>query len=108
MSDDEGGLFCIAIDSDEETKAKPRDQQTEEEFQQLRRTYRVKEQNGEATKPVLQEVLHAVEELYFLRRFDEAAAFARRVLDGSEAALDRDTREMLGRYEEKCRGRMGN
>ncbi|TDZ53882.1 hypothetical protein CTRI78_v006681 [Colletotrichum trifolii] len=130
MSDDEGGLFGIAIDSDSDdlateaaklrANAKPRDFQTEEEFQALRATYRVKEQNGEiwraielplkaepASKPVLQELLHAVEELYYFGRFDEGASFARRVLDGSGAALDRDTREMLGRYEAKCRGRMG-
>lgn len=60
-----------------------------------------------ASKPMLQELLHAVEELYFLRRFEEAAGFARRVLDGSDAALDRDTREMLTRYETKCLARMG-
>ncbi|KXH69625.1 hypothetical protein CSAL01_08412, partial [Colletotrichum salicis] len=59
-----------------------------------------------ASKPVLQELLHAVEELYFLRRFGEAAAFARRILDESEVALDRDTKETLARYEEKCLGRM--
>ncbi|KAF4837233.1 hypothetical protein CGCTS75_v001406 [Colletotrichum tropicale] len=121
MSDDDGGLFCIAIDSDEEGTAKPRDHQSEEAFQELRATYRVKEQNGEvwktielpltpgpASKPVLQELLHAVEELYFFRRYEEGAAFVRRVLDGSEAALDRDTKDMLSRYEAKCRSRMGN
>ncbi|OLN85624.1 hypothetical protein CCHL11_05814 [Colletotrichum chlorophyti] len=133
MADEDGDLFNIAIDdSDEEgviseaaakAKERPRDFQTEEEFQALRATYRAKLQNGDvwqtielplgegeggqASKPVLQEVLHAVEELYFERRFGEAAGFARRVLEGSEAALDRDTREMLIRYEEKCRGRMG-
>ncbi|KAL0942371.1 uncharacterized protein CTRU02_200256 [Colletotrichum truncatum] len=128
MSDEDGGLFSIAIDSDEEglaseaaakAKERPRDYQTEEQFQELRATYRVKEQNGDiwqaielplipgqASKPVLQEILHAVEELYFLRRFDEAAVFTKRVLDGSDAALDRDTRELLIRYEEKCRSRM--
>lgn len=49
MSDDDGGLFCIAIDSDEEGTAKPRDHQSEEAFQELRATYRVKEQNGEVS-----------------------------------------------------------
>ncbi|KAK2022991.1 hypothetical protein LX32DRAFT_645009 [Colletotrichum zoysiae] len=131
MADEDGGLFSIAIgDSDEEgliseaaakAKERPRDWQSEEEFQELRATYRVNVQNGEiwqkielplaaggkADKPVLQELLHAVEELYFSRRFAEAAAFARRVLDGSDAALDRDTRGTLARYEEKSRGRAG-
>ncbi|KAK2065586.1 hypothetical protein LY76DRAFT_586309 [Colletotrichum caudatum] len=131
MADEDGGLFSIAIcDSDEEgliseaaakAKERPRDWQSEEEFQELRATYRVNVQNGEiwqkielplaaggkADKPVLQELLHAVEELYFSRRFEEAAAFARRVLNGSDAALDRDTRETLARYEEKSRGRAG-
>ncbi|CCF36632.1 hypothetical protein CH063_01535 [Colletotrichum higginsianum] len=131
MSDEDGGLFSIAIDdsddegliSEEAAKAKerPRDWQSEEEFQELRATYRVNVQDGDiwqkielplaavvqkTSKPALQELLHAVEELYFLRRFEEAAGFARRVLDGSDAALDRDTRQLLGRYEEKCRGRM--
>ncbi|GKT49019.1 uncharacterized protein ColSpa_09200 [Colletotrichum spaethianum] len=130
MADEDGGLFSIAIDdSDEEgliseaaakAKERPRDWQSEEDFQALRATYRVNVQDGDiwqtielplgadekASKPVLQELLHAVEELYFLRRFEEAAAFARRVLEGSDAALDRDTKEMLTRYEEKCHGRM--
>ncbi|KAI3542444.1 hypothetical protein CMEL01_00876 [Colletotrichum melonis] len=119
MADEEGDLFNIAIDDSDEEEQKPRDWQSEEDFQKLRATYRVKVQDGDvwqtielplntekASKPVLQELLHAVEELYFLRRFGEAAAFARRVLDGSEAALDRDTKETLVRYEEKCRGRM--
>ncbi|OHE99104.1 hypothetical protein CORC01_05597 [Colletotrichum orchidophilum] len=120
MADEDGGLFNIALDdSDEEGVNRPRDWQSEEDFQELRATYRVKVQDGDiwqtielplktekASKPVLQELLHAVEELYFLRRFGEAAAFARRVLDGSDAALDRDTRETLARYEAKSRGRM--
>ncbi|KAF6811255.1 hypothetical protein CSOJ01_05813 [Colletotrichum sojae] len=131
MSDEDGGLFSIAIDSSDDEglaseaadKAKesnrPRDYQAEEEFQELRATYRAKEQNGDiwrslelplvqglTTKPALQEILHAVEELYFLRRYDEAAALAERVLAGSDAALDRDTRELLRRYEEKSRGRV--
>ncbi|KAF6833931.1 hypothetical protein CPLU01_05226 [Colletotrichum plurivorum] len=128
MADEDGGLFNIAIDSsDDEGLAseaadkeigRPRDYQAEEEFQELRATYRAKEQNGDiwrsldlplvpgqTTKPALQEILHAVEELYFLRRYDEAAALAECVLAGSDAALDRDTREMLRRYEEKSRGR---
>ncbi|KAK1566283.1 uncharacterized protein LY79DRAFT_572362 [Colletotrichum navitas] len=131
MADEDGGLFSIAIDDSDveglvseaaaKAKEKPRDWQSEEDFQELKATYRANVQNGEiwqtielplaadgkAGKPVLQELLHAVEELYFYRRFEEAAAFARRVLDGSDAALDRDTRETLTRYEEKSRGRAG-
>lgn len=59
MSDEDGGLFIIAIDdsddegliSEEAAKAKerPRDWQSEEEFQELRATYRVNVQDGDVS-----------------------------------------------------------
>lgn len=56
------------------------------------------------TKPEAQALLHAVEELYFFRRYGEGAAFVRRVLNGDGAApgLDEDTRKMLRYYETRC------
>jgi len=57
-----------------------------------------------ASKPELLEAVHAVEELYFYRRYGEAAAFARRVLDGADglARLDGDVRALLEGYEKRC------
>ncbi len=56
-----------------------------------------------------QEILHAVEELYFLARYDEAVRFANEVLDGrgDANALDRETVELLRVYEAKCLKKMG-
>ena len=52
----------------------------------------------------LQQLLHAVEELYFLSRFDEAVRFVRDVLisDAQAPFLDEDTRKPLETYERKC------
>lgn len=60
MSDEDEGLFSIAIDDlDEEglisetaakAKERPRDWQTEEEFQDLKATYRAKLQNGDVSQ----------------------------------------------------------
>lgn len=51
-----------------------------------------------------QELLHAVEELYFYKRFDEAVAFIGRVFDGAPdtEGLDGEVRELLKVYERKC------
>ncbi|KAM0282270.1 hypothetical protein ACHAQH_003134 [Verticillium albo-atrum] len=122
-TDDAGGLFSIAIsDSEDDAKAEEKKQragQTEEEFQAVKASYKAKTENGEiwegvslplresANKPVAQELLHAVEELYFFRRYDEGARFARRVLDTSGGALDDEHREVLSLYEKKCLGKMG-
>lgn len=55
--------------------------------------------------------MHALEELYFFRRYEEAARFAGELLADDRAgagagagglALDRDTRALLGVYEKKC------
>jgi hypothetical protein len=56
------------------------------------------------SKPLGQELLHAVEELYFFRRYNEALDFVRKVLGEEENAikLDGDTRDLLGYYERKC------
>jgi hypothetical protein len=65
---------------------------------------------GEATsKHKAQELLHAVEELYFYRRYDEAVAFVQRVLSkptGSHG-LDGDVEDLLRYYERKCLDKVG-
>ncbi|ROT35494.1 hypothetical protein SODALDRAFT_328859 [Sodiomyces alkalinus F11] len=124
MSDlEDGGLFCIAVsDSEDDSQAnkKPRDGQTEEEFQAVRKSYQPKIENGEiwkisegvlplqavATKAEAQELLHAVEELYFFRRFSEGATLARRILDSSAEKLDNEHRNFFVLYEERCLKRM--
>ncbi|TLD28892.1 hypothetical protein PspLS_03285 [Pyricularia sp. CBS 133598] len=93
--------------------------QTEEAFQALKATYSPKIQNGDiqhqipfplapsstattVSKMLAQDLVHAVEELYFYRRYAEAADFAGRVLAQPEV-LDTDTRTLLARYQERCR-----
>ncbi|KAL7623104.1 hypothetical protein AAE478_006783 [Parahypoxylon ruwenzoriense] len=109
--------------------------QSEDDFQTVRRGYRVKVENGEihktihlppaparvVSKPEAQALLHAVEELYFFRRYAEGARFARAALGGGRdgdgdsskgngngngngngtSGLDDDTRTMLRYYERK-------
>lgn len=60
------------------------------------------------SKPQAQELLHAVEELYFFRRYGDAAAFIRSVLDeqqGTSNGLDEETRNLLTYYETKCKAK---
>lgn len=61
------------------------------------------------SKPQAQELLHAVEELYFFRRYSEGADFVRKVLHDGPVGdkLDEDTRELLAYYERKCTEKMG-
>jgi hypothetical protein len=55
------------------------------------------------TRQTSQNVLHAVEELYFLRRYGEAASFVRAVLaPGQGDGLDEETKRLLAYYERKC------
>jgi len=61
------------------------------------------------SKPQAQELVHAVEELYFFRRYGEAVEFIRRVWKeggGEGGGLDNDTRELLAYYERRCVERM--
>lgn len=55
------------------------------------------------------ELLHAVEELYFFRRFEEAVSFVGKIFDGEAGGegLDRDVRDVLKTYERKCLARLG-
>ncbi|KAJ4423575.1 hypothetical protein N0V82_001741 [Gnomoniopsis sp. IMI 355080] len=121
----DSGLFNIALSDSEgedgngaaETTTRDRTGQTEEEFQALKSDYRPKVDNGEIWKSIQvplgqrkvskqesQGLLHAVEELYFYKRFDEAIAFIGRVFDGAPDAegLDGEVREVLRLYERKC------
>ncbi|KAI2624050.1 hypothetical protein GGS21DRAFT_325545 [Xylaria nigripes] len=130
MNDDgeeelDAGLLDISLsDTDTDTTEKPtqeaRTGQSEVEFEDVKRMYRVKVENGEisktvslplgapVSKPELQTLLHAVEELYFFRRFAEGARFARSVIngDGDEGKLDEDTLKTLRYYERKCSERV--
>jgi hypothetical protein len=65
---------------------------------------RVKLPLGEhVTRQETQEVLHAVEELYFFKRYDEAIAFVHRVLDdGNNGGLDGEAEGLLKKYATKC------
>ncbi|KAK8102211.1 hypothetical protein PG984_015357 [Apiospora sp. TS-2023a] len=133
MSDLESDLFSITLADDGDdpeagasatASAPPADRtgQTEEEFQAVRRGYRVNVENGDIWKTIklplaqqpskfeTQALLHAVEELYYFRRFEEGADFARKALGDeegseSEAKLDTDTRRLLKHYESRCRER---
>lgn len=55
-----------------------------------------------------QELLHAVEELYFYRRYEEGAMLVQRMFEGegSGEGLDGEVAAMLKGYETKCRDKM--
>ncbi|RYP43721.1 hypothetical protein DL768_009744 [Monosporascus sp. mg162] len=119
-SDAEDGADNESGAADLEAERAARVAQSEEAFQAVKKSYRVKVENGEiwstiklplgprrVSKPEAQAVLHAVEELYFFRRYAEGAAFVHRVLDdcgggGGTPGLDDDTKDLLLYYEKKC------
>ncbi len=115
-----------------------RNAQSEAEYLALKKEYRPKVDNGEVSlrkpccvnrrtyrtrkiwrtiklpfgevvpKPAAQELLHAVEELYYFRRFEEAAALVQKVfVEGNGDALDRDTKDLLRVYETRCLSKLG-
>lgn len=55
-----------------------------------------------------QDVIHAVEELYFHRTFQQAIDLVDRALDGPDgaASVDNDSRQLLETYREKCQRRL--
>ncbi|KAG6018900.1 hypothetical protein E4U41_003515, partial [Claviceps citrina] len=54
-----------------------------------------------------QEVIHAVEELYFHREFQQAIDLVNRAFDHNGAALiDNDSRQLLESYKDKCQQRL--
>ncbi|OAA70075.1 hypothetical protein LEL_09891 [Akanthomyces lecanii RCEF 1005] len=120
MSDlEDDGILNIEVSDAEDTPAEKkakRTGQSEAEFQAVRATYVTKVQNGNiyqqiklplqpgASKMDIQELLHAVEELYFFRRYEEAIDFTAQILQGdSKAALDSDSVQLLEKYEAKCK-----
>ncbi|KAI0098021.1 hypothetical protein GGR51DRAFT_539024 [Nemania sp. FL0031] len=123
----DSGLLGIALsDSDAESgdtatatkkvSQEARTAQSEQDFQAVKSTYRAKVENGEiwktvrlplgpqVSKPEVQTLLHAVEELYFFRRFSEGARFARSVIDDDAGSgkVDGDALKTLLYYEKKC------
>ncbi|KAI1274042.1 hypothetical protein F5Y07DRAFT_374815 [Xylaria sp. FL0933] len=129
----DSGLLGIALsDSDTElgdnvssTKKQSQEARTgqsEAGFQEVKRTYHVKIENGEIWKTIrlplspqvskseAQTLLHAVEELYFFQRFTEGARLARSIVDDDAGAgkLDGDTLRTLLYYERKCNDRVKN
>ncbi len=58
-----------------------------------------------------QDIVHAVEELYFFARYDEAVRFTRKVLDEQRdegtGGLDQETRDLLRVYEARCLDKIG-
>ncbi|KAL2126605.1 hypothetical protein VTI74DRAFT_558 [Chaetomium olivicolor] len=91
---------------------------SEEAFQCLKQTYRPKVENGNIhqtitlpiplsstplPKPEAQELLHAVEELYFFRKYAEAVQFLEKVFESEGSArIDGETGRLLRVYRERC------
>ncbi|KAM0215928.1 hypothetical protein ACHAPA_008535 [Fusarium lateritium] len=118
--DDEDPLagFAVAdVSSDEadevEATKSRRTGQSEEAWQTIHKEYSAKVENGDiykkiklplgpgASKMDIQEVIHAVEEYYFFRRYSEAEHLASDILVASEG-LDPDSRQLLETYQAKC------
>ncbi|KAH8596514.1 hypothetical protein B0O99DRAFT_510110 [Bisporella sp. PMI_857] len=121
MSDDlgeEGSLFNISIGANEPSEEViegklPRDHQSEDNFQLVKRQWKAKVDNGEIaqtlkfpinnpSKQEAQLLLHAIEELYFMRRYVEASAVADAVLQGT---LGSEFRNTISSYKERCESR---
>ncbi|PBP19372.1 hypothetical protein BUE80_DR009888 [Diplocarpon rosae] len=123
--DDEenGGLFNMDLalseteaenengKSQEAAKKVPRDFQSEEDFQRQLREWRPKVERGDLyktlnlpinspSKPTSQTILHAIEELYFYRRFAEAKRVTEEALRGT--GLVGEFRGVLEGYLERC------
>lgn len=134
-----GGLFNISISDSEDgedggidtshgiasSSKKSREHRTgqsEDAFRAVKSGYRAKVENGEVWKSVDvplgtrrvpkhegQELLHAVEELYFFRRFEEAISLVGRIFEGEGGGdgLDGDVRDLLRTYERRCNEKFG-
>ncbi|KAF4467942.1 hypothetical protein FALBO_5176 [Fusarium albosuccineum] len=122
MDEEEDPLanFSIAdVSSDEadDSKQARRTGQSEEAWRAIQRGYKTKVENGDIYKKVklplepgaskmdIQELLHAVEELYFSRRYQDAVQLAGDALSGSNG-LDRDSRQLLATYQERCQKKL--
>ncbi|KAL5596677.1 hypothetical protein BROUX41_006630 [Berkeleyomyces rouxiae] len=124
--DDNDGIFNMALFDDEEEEQKTKDREartalSEEAFQALRSKYEPKLENGKlhmeiermlplpaiVGKPETSAVVQAVEELYFYRRFVQAAALAESIVAG-RGGLDEATAALLESYAERSRRRAAN
>ncbi|KAF5696713.1 hypothetical protein FMUND_15621 [Fusarium mundagurra] len=102
-------------DEAEATKSR-RTGQSEEAWRVVQKEYKAKVENGDiyqkvklplgpdATKMDIQEVIHAVEEHYFFRRYKEAEQLAGEALKNGQG-LDRDSRQLLEAYRDRCHGK---
>lgn len=136
IDNDSGGLFNISISDSEgedggidtshgiatSSRKENRTGQSEEAFRAVKSGYRAKVENGEVWKSVdvpwgprkvpkheAQELLHAVEELYFFRRFEEAVSLVAKIFEGEGGGdgLDGDVRGLLTTYEKRCNEKLG-
>ncbi|KAL7909111.1 hypothetical protein GGI35DRAFT_480690 [Trichoderma velutinum] len=119
MSDaDENDLFNIQISDSEDDKAEKKSKRTgqsEDDFKAVKNTYHAKVENGniyqtltlplgpDANKQHVQEVIHAAEELYFFRRYQQVIDLVSKVLDleGEKGGLDEESRELLSMYQSR-------
>ncbi|KAF4341357.1 hypothetical protein FBEOM_4706 [Fusarium beomiforme] len=109
--------FAVAdVSSDEAEEAEAtksrRTGQSEEAWRIVQKEYKAKVENGDiyqkvqlplgprASKMDIQEVIHAVEEHYFFRRYREAEQLAGDALNGGDG-LDRDSRQLLETYKDR-------
>ncbi|KAL7794737.1 hypothetical protein V8C43DRAFT_280097 [Trichoderma afarasin] len=124
MSDaEENDLFNIQISDSEDDKAEKKSKRTgqsEDDFKAVKNTYHAKVENGniyqtlslplgpDANKQHVQEVIHAAEELYFFRRYQQVVDLVSKVLDleGDKGGLDEESRELLIMYQSICRQKM--
>ncbi|KAG9228415.1 hypothetical protein BJ875DRAFT_389470 [Amylocarpus encephaloides] len=118
MEDNNGGLFGINIDSsDEVTNEKEkvrRDFQSEGQFQRQRELWRPKIETGKLykhlhlpinnpSKPESQEILHAIEEWYFFKQYEEGMRVAEETLKGE---LAEDFRKIVADYKTRCQRKL--
>ncbi|KAK1247495.1 hypothetical protein MKX07_002404 [Trichoderma sp. CBMAI-0711] len=120
MSDGENDLFNIQVSDSEEDKVEKKSKRTgqsEIDFQAVKNTYRAKVENGniyetislplapDANKQHVQEVIHAAEELYFFRRYQDVIDLVSRVLalEGDKGGLDDESKQLLSMYQSRCR-----
>ncbi|KAK3942293.1 hypothetical protein QBC46DRAFT_380498 [Diplogelasinospora grovesii] len=121
LSDSEGD--DNNTDTNKNNTDSPRDRTalSETDFQSLKAAYKAKTENGDIwkkiklplphvtglNKPEIQELLHAVEELYFFRRYDEAIKLIHGLLT-PECPLDEETQQLLRHYELKASQKLQN
>ncbi|KAG5950914.1 hypothetical protein E4U53_004176 [Claviceps sorghi] len=125
MDQEDNPILSIQLSEPEDQDLDPvkkkadRTAQTEDEFQSVKDVYRARVENGHmyehvqlplrpgANKMRTQEVIHAVEELYFHRQFQLAIDLVDRAFDhDGEASVDNDSRQLLTTYKQKCQHRL--